>query len=256
MSSPPILQVCGLRIEHRRPRGEPVRAVDGVDLTVGRGEIVVLIGESGCGKTTLARALVGLERPVAGRVLLEGVELGYRRHELKAWRRRVHLIPQDPVGSLNPARTVYQAIAEGPRIHRNRADQRSLVAAAVDRCGLRPPEGFFGRYPGELSGGQVQRVLIAGALALGPDLLIADELVTGLDASVRGLILALLLELRDTLGLSALVVTHDLGVAWSIADRLAVMRFGRLVEVGPAEQVLADPRHPHTQALLSALPRT
>jgi oligopeptide/dipeptide ABC transporter ATP-binding protein len=251
-----LLELRGLQVHYSGARGAPVRAVDGVDLTVRRGEIIALAGESGCGKTTLARTVLGLEQPAAGQVLVDGVALGRRRRELTAWRRRVQLIPQDPMGSLNPRRTVYDAVAEGLRIHRLPGDERAMVADALERSGLRPPERFFGRYPHELSGGQRQRVLIAGALVLGPELLVADEPVSSLDASVRGAILALLLRLRDELGLTVLVVTHDLGLAWNIADRLAVMYLGRLVEVGPTEEVLADPQHPYTQALLSVVPET
>jgi len=254
----PLLALHDLQVRFTG-RGLPTaRAVDGVDLTVGRGEIVALAGESGCGKTTLARAVLGLEKPAGGEVLLDGVPLRHSRGQLRSWRRRVQLIPQDPTGSLNPRRTVYDAVAEGLRVHgiTGPGGEDALVADALSRAGLRPPQRFFLRYPHELSGGQRQRVLIAGALALSPELLVADEPVSSLDASVRGTILALLLQLRDELGLSVLVVTHDLGLAWNIADRLAVMYLGRIVEIGPTEQVLADPQHPYTRALLSVVPET
>jgi oligopeptide/dipeptide ABC transporter ATP-binding protein len=149
---------------------------------------------------------------------------------------------------------VYEAVAEGLRIHKVPGNEEQLVSEALSRAGLRPPERYFLRYPHELSGGQRQRVIIAGALVLQPEVLVADEPVSSLDASVRGEILALLLKLRDELGLSVLVVTHDLGLAWNIADRLAVMYLGRIVEVGPTEDVLRDPQHPYTRALLSVVP--
>ena len=255
----PILELRDLQVRFRGRVGPEARAVDGVDLAVRRGEIIALAGESGCGKTTLARTIIGLEHPTSGEVLVDGTPLKLDRRSLRQWRRRVQLVPQDPTGSLNPRQTVYDAVAEGLRVHKVRDEamtEQQLVADALARAGLRPPERFFLRYPHELSGGQRQRVLIAGALALSPEVLVADEPVSSLDASVRGTILALLIKLRDELGLTILVVTHDLGLAWNIADRIAVMYLGRIVEVGPTEQVLSDPQHPYTQALLSVVPET
>ncbi|MBB3080417.1 oligopeptide/dipeptide ABC transporter ATP-binding protein [Streptomyces violarus] len=255
VTTAPLLSAQGLYVTFPGRHGGPrARAVDGVHLDIRPGEIVALVGESGCGKTTLARSLLGLVEPTAGRVTFDGRPLEYSGRALKAYRKRVQLVLQDPSGSLNPRHTVYDAVAEGLRIHGYGGDERTAVAEALSRAGLRPPERFFLRYPHELSGGQRQRVVIAGALVLEPELLVADEPVASLDASVRGEILALLLRLRTELGLSALVVTHDLGLAWNIADRVAVMYLGRIVETGAVEQVLTAPRHPYTQALLSVLP--
>jgi oligopeptide/dipeptide ABC transporter ATP-binding protein len=252
-ASEPIVEVTDLHVTFRTRRGA-ARAVDGVNLAIQPGEIIALAGESGCGKTTLARTILGLERPSTGRVRYRGNDLGYRPRALKAYRREVQLVLQDPTGSLNPRHTVYEAVAEGLRVHKVPGDERELVAQALSRAGLRPPERYFLRYPHELSGGQRQRVVIAGALVLEPKVIVADEPVSSLDASVRGEILALLLKLRDELGLTILVVTHDLGLAWNIADRLAVMYLGRVVEIGRTEEVLDDPKHPYTKALLSVVP--
>ena len=254
------LEARGLSIRFQGRGGPVARAVDGVDLSIATGEIVALVGESGSGKTTLARALLGLEKPAAGEVLLDGQPLERTSRGLRSFRRRVQLVLQDPAGALNPRHTVYESVAEGIRLHKLESSdgegrsEAQLVAAALSSAGLRPPERLFLRYPHELSGGQRQRVLIAGALAMAPQLLVADEPVSSLDASIRGEILALLLNLRETLGLGVLVVTHDLGLAWNIADRIAVMYLGRVVESGPTEEVLTTPQHPYTQALLSVVP--
>ncbi|GAB2476968.1 ABC transporter ATP-binding protein [Jatrophihabitans fulvus] len=249
------IDIDDLSVVYPARRGRPpAKAVDGVNLTVGAGEIVALIGESGCGKSTLARAIVGLVEPTHGSIACAGVPRPFRAKALKQYRRSVQLVLQDPGGALNPRQNVYDAVAEGPRLHGLRDGLDELVHESLSRAGLRPPETFVDRYPYELSGGQQQRVVIAGALALNPSVLVADEPVASLDASVRGEILALLLSLRDELGLSALVVSHDLGLAWNIADRVAVMYLGRIVEVGTVEDVLLRPQHPYTQALLAVVP--
>jgi oligopeptide/dipeptide ABC transporter ATP-binding protein len=253
----PVLQAEDLMVQFATRAGTVARAVDGVDLAVSRGEVLAIVGESGSGKTTLARALVGLQAPVSGRVLVDGRPLPSSGKQLKAFRRHVQMVLQDASGSLNPRQSVYESVAEGIRLHglaRTGATEADLVARAMSAAGLRPPERLFLRYPHELSGGQRQRVLIAGALALEPTVLIADEPVSSLDASIRGEILALLLRLRDELGLTVVVVTHDLGLAWNIADRIAVMYLGRVVESGRTEDVLQAARHPYTRALLSVVP--
>jgi oligopeptide/dipeptide ABC transporter ATP-binding protein len=249
-----LLEARGLQVRFAARRGAVARAVDGVDLEVRRGEVLALVGESGCGKTTLARTLLGLERPAAGEVLYEGRPLEYGARFLREYRSKVQMVFQDPTGALNPRQTVYEAVAEGLRVQRQSDGEATRVADALARAGLRPPERFLHLYPYELSGGQRQRVVIAGAMVLGPSVLVADEPVSSLDASVRGEILSLMLKLVREEGVTILVVTHDLGLAWNVADRIAVMYLGRIVEEGPTEELLSAPRHPYTRALLSVVP--
>jgi oligopeptide/dipeptide ABC transporter ATP-binding protein len=189
-------------------------------------------------------------------VRFEGAQLRYETGALRSYRSKVQIVFQDPMGALNPRQTVYESVAEGLRIQKLPGDESVRVADALARSGLRPPERFFQSYPYELSGGQRQRVVIAGAMVLEPSLLVADEPVSSLDASVRGEILRLMLDLVRESGVTILVVTHDLGLAWNIADRIAVMYLGRIVEEGPAEELLEHPRHPYTRALLSVVPET
>jgi ABC-type glutathione transport system ATPase component len=249
----PLLAAENLRVSFRDRTGKRIDAVAGVDLTVSRDEIVALVGQSGSGKTTLARTLLGLQKPDSGVVRYAGKPVPTGGAGLKAYRRQVQLVLQDPTSALNPAHTVYEAVAEGPRIH-GLPHERAVVHRALEAAELRPAEKYADRLPHQLSGGQRQRVVIAGALALEPSVVVADEPVASLDASVRGEILALLLRLRRELGLAGLVITHDLGLAWNIADRVAVMYRGELVETGTVEQVLLDPRHEYTKSLLAALP--
>ncbi|MDT7728041.1 MAG: peptide/nickel transport system ATP-binding protein ddpF [Actinomycetota bacterium] len=264
---PPLLSADDLRVTFRDRTGARIHAVAGVSLQVRHDEIVALVGQSGSGKTTLARTLLGLQKPTSGTVSYEGAPVPMSGAGLKAYRRQVQLVLQDPTSALNPRHTVYEAVAEGPRIHglttvstsvsaerSTSTGELAIVTRALESAELRPAEKYFARLPHELSGGQRQRVVIAGALALEPGMLVADEPVASLDASVRGEILALLLRLRRELGLAALVITHDLGLAWNIADRVAVMYRGELVEVGTVEEVLLDPQHAYTKSLLAALP--
>jgi len=199
----PLLEVRDVHVRFQGRKGTVARAVDGVDLEVRPGEVLALVGESGCGKTPLARAILGLERPVEGEVRFRGAPLAYDNAALRRYRRAVQMVFQDPTGSLNPRQTIYEAVAEGLRIQKVGGDEVVRVADALSRAGLRPPERFMPLYPYEVS---------------------------------------------------ILVVTHDLGLAWNIADRIAVMYLGRIVEQGTTEELLDDPRHPYTRALLSVVP--
>ncbi len=253
MNGEVVLRMSGVQVRYTRS-GTVVRAVDGVDLEVGRGEVVALVGESGCGKTSLVRAAIGLEPLAAGSIVVDGVAVTRRAGELRRLRRHVQMVFQDPTGALDPRQTVYEAVAEGLRVQRRPGNEPELVVDALARAGLRPPARFLRRYPHELSGGQRQRVLIAAAMALSPSVILADEPVASLDASVRGEILATMRAYVDESGVAIVAVTHDLGLAWNIADRVAVMYLGRIVEVGPAAEVLEAPQHPYTRALLSVVP--
>jgi peptide/nickel transport system ATP-binding protein len=260
--SAPLLQVEGLAREYPAPRAglfaphRSVRVLHGVDLTIRQGESLGVVGESGCGKSTLARAVMALEAPQAGRVLIRGRDLfALSPAELRVARRDFQAVLQDPYGSLDPRWSVERIVAE-PIVSLERVDaapRRARVMQALAQVGL--PESAAEKYPHEFSGGQRQRVAIARALVTRPALIVADEPVSALDVSVQAQVLNLMIELQETLGLAYLFISHDLAVVRAIADRVAVMVLGRIVEEGDTQAVFDDPRHPYARALIAAAPK-
>lgn len=255
--SGPILRVDDLaKVYPVRGTDQQLRAVAGVSFTLGRGETLGIVGESGCGKSTTARMLVRLEEPSAGRIELDGEDITrVRGRGLRAVRRRVQMVFQDPYASLNPRLTVGQTLEEVLVVHRlgdGGARRRTRVGELLAMVGLRAE--FVDRYPHEMSGGQCQRVGIARALAVEPDVVVLDEPVSALDVSVQSEVMNLLTRLRDDLGLSFVFISHDLGMVRHISDRIAVMYLGRIVELGPWRRVSDDPLHPYTRALQDAVP--
>ncbi len=234
-----------------------VKAVDDISLDLHKGEVLGLVGESGSGKTTLGRTLLGLVRATEGSVMFEGRDITrLHERELRKHRQKMQIVFQDPHASLNPAMTIEQAVAHPLQIHgiKDRDIVHRRVAAVLSTVGLAPPEQFMDKYPSDLSGGQKQRAVLARAIILNPVLLVADEPVSMLDMSVRAKILELMLELKREFDLTYLYITHDLATAKFFCDRIAIMYLGRIVEIGPAEAIYRDPKHPYTQALLRAIP--
>jgi oligopeptide transport system ATP-binding protein len=233
-----------------------VKAVDGVSFDIGRGETLGLVGESGCGKSTLARCVLALEDPTGGAILFDGEDIaGMQRDRRRAFRRRVQAVFQDPYSSLNPRMKVEEIVGEPLYVHHVARDGGAIekrVRELLDICGL--PARLMDRYPHEMSGGQRQRVGIARALALNPDFIVCDEAVSALDVSIQAQIIRLLEDLRDEFGLTYLFIGHDLSVVRHISHRVAVMYLGKIVEIADSEELFANPRHPYTQALLSAVP--
>ena len=235
-----------------------VHAVDGVDFALQRGEVIALVGESGCGKSTLALTLMGLEEATEGSILFEGMDITHASaQQRKQIRQRIQMIFQDPYESLNPTQTIEEIVTEPLVVHGltpKQEERRKRVRRALEDAGLKPAEEYLQRFPHQLSGGQRQRVVIAGALVLEPHLLLADEPVSMLDVSIRAEIINLLADLRKSRGISVIFITHDLGTVGYFADRVAVMYLGRIVEIGTMKDVLKDPQHPYTRALLSVIP--
>ncbi|MDQ6858640.1 MAG: ABC transporter ATP-binding protein [Chloroflexota bacterium] len=259
VAGPPLIELDGVSRSFKVPGGV-ITAVDSVSLAIGAGEALCIVGESGCGKTTTGRMLAGILRPTGGRLIYEGKDVWAKKGtDLSAFRRAVQLVHQDPYASLNPTRTIFQTLSAP--IHRHKKakgnrDAMNRVRHLLQVVGLTPPDDFLGKYPHQLSGGQRQRVAIARALTVDPRLIVADEAVSMVDVSIRISLLNLLLGLRNEMGVSIVLITHDLAVARYFAreGRIGVMYLGRMVELARSEALVSDPAHPYSAALISAIP--
>ncbi len=235
-----------------------VRAVDNVNFTIKRGEVLGLAGESGSGKSTVGRLVLGLLEPTKGTVRIDGVDLSeLSREELRRMRKRMQVIFQDPLASLNPRMTIGEAIAHPAEIHMpelSSNERRDLVLETLEAVGMSPARFFYDKYPHQISGGQRQRIVIARALITRPELIVADEPIAMADVSVQSLLLELMVNLKEKFDLTYLFITHDLATTKYICDRIAIMYLGEIVEIGPLDEVFKNPQHPYTRALLAAVP--
>ena len=259
VEAPPIFEAKDLHVHFegrgRKGKRKVVRALDGIDMSWNKGEVLGIVGESGCGKSTLGRTLLGLQPPTEGEIYFEGSPLADAN--MRKLRRRVQMVFQDPYQSLNPRQSVGSLVQEPLAIHgleKKGIDRIQRGVDALEAAGLEPAERYWNRYPHELSGGQRQRVVIASAMVLEPEGLVCDEPVSALDVSVRAQVLKVLMELKERQGLALIFITHDIGLAWALCDRVVVMYLGRIVESGTTEEVIGNPQHPYTRSLLSVVP--